>query len=1343
MGDTKAQVMKSEAAPVPVADKRVEPKPEKRSARGMRFPQSSLASPPAAPPPDDSPAPERARGALLMQRSMGNARLVRMLETSPGAADQGSASNEAPAQSPSKLLVGAPGDAYEQQADEVASRVTNRPETHTSGTTQRSGVPGIQARPMVEPRIQRQCTECGGECECGNKIVQLKADTEPRPARLPGAAQNHIESPGRGEALSASVRSRVEPELGEDLSQVQVHKDTTSREAAGALKAKAFTRGDHIFLGQGASAEDAGLMAHEATHSVQQRGDAKVAQRIQRDSEDGWLESIGEGLSNAGGALLEAGQAGVSAVGEGLGSLAGMGRDAILSLLRQISPELADFVERGPLSVIKEKIQDVLGGWMSTLTGGIGLGPAVEGIKSGFTAAFEAVRGAVAGDEKSCASFAGMLNGLFEFAQGIIHNPIAEAAREAITKVHEVFGTIVSTFAETAVEGLKFLWEGISAFAGMVGDWIGTVREAVGYVWDWVAEQLGLSGPEGGVLDWIKEKANAAWQFVKDEIAPAALQGFTEAGRFIYEFSGLKAFHDLLEAGGKFIDAVQWLWAHRNDPDIATRAAEDPEVKDTILPQVLSASKDFGEVINQALDWVSDQAGALVTRLLGLLENISGVPILGLAEGFVDALGERAAELRDWVAETLPQVSTDLKKAVDRIWNTIKPVISVVSLLIIGIANPPLLPIVVSGLLGAALWYLLPDCYKPPIINFLLDLAIEVLSAMPDLPLFGPLWSLLRPGLIGFLEELRDRSDEEKIAVTNKIAKIMLFSGIDFILGFVWGFLKGVWESITDPFVMLWMLGKGLFNVTAWMARMGERFFGEPATATPEQTPSDQELGTRVVEMAHELQPPAVEVRDNFFNAAKEYFSGSEGASFDTLREKLGEAWDDAQTSMEGQGKQLADRAVGAMLAPNAEEVAAASVFKVGEVIGWLAGTLVTEVLIAIFSAGTVTAAKGVMKVVTAIAKVIDKIGDIFGAVFRLIGKLGKGLFKLIKGLGGMFARAGRGAIRTVIDALTTIAQKLIKFADEILARISGRAGREVGEEVAERGAREVGEEAGERGVGEVAEELGERGAREVAEEAGERGAREAGEEAGERGGRDAATEAAEKPAALVEARGIAEVHDAINAPVPVVISNLMALKSRYRWIDTFQARLKPVPGHFSLHMIASDTEVDKDYTPGDIQLGDEVGEGAYKKVYKVDGDETKVVAIPKSNDLGELQEELDLLRQIEAAGGPTINVHGIVDIGGRPGMVMDNYPNAISVKPFGTIDEIDEAFPRLGEQSLDDLRKLKALVSNHEVDDFQVMITEGGRVLIHDPRGFSPRPGGQRVVNTLVDEMIKQAGGG
>ena len=66
-----------------------------------------------------------------------------------------------------------------------------------------------------------------------------------------------------------------------DLSHIRVHNDAASREQARAINAKAFAYGTDIWLGPGQRADDIGLMAHEATHVIQQS--AESFNQIQRD----------------------------------------------------------------------------------------------------------------------------------------------------------------------------------------------------------------------------------------------------------------------------------------------------------------------------------------------------------------------------------------------------------------------------------------------------------------------------------------------------------------------------------------------------------------------------------------------------------------------------------------------------------------------------------------------------------------------------------------------------------------------------------------------------------------------------------------------------------------------------------------------------------------------------------------------------------------------------------------------------------------------------------------------------------------------------------------------------
>jgi hypothetical protein len=89
-------------------------------------------------------------------------------------------------------------------------------------------------------------------------------------AKVSSTTAATIRSPGAGQSLPTGVRRRIEPQLGANLSNVRVHTDASAARAAGSLHARAFTHRNHIFLNRTESSSNLRLMAHEATHVVQQ-----------------------------------------------------------------------------------------------------------------------------------------------------------------------------------------------------------------------------------------------------------------------------------------------------------------------------------------------------------------------------------------------------------------------------------------------------------------------------------------------------------------------------------------------------------------------------------------------------------------------------------------------------------------------------------------------------------------------------------------------------------------------------------------------------------------------------------------------------------------------------------------------------------------------------------------------------------------------------------------------------------------------------------------------------------------------------------------------------------------
>jgi len=169
-----------------------------------------------------------------------------------------------------KLIVKAPGDPYEQEADSISEQVLRMP----------------------EPQLQRACA-CGGTCpKCKAK------QHEPEPERLqtkrlptgetgesvaPPIVHEVLATPGQ--SLDPATRGFMEPRFGHDLSRIRVHADRRAAESARAVEALAYTVGKDVVFGAGQYAphSPAGrkLLAHELTHTLQQGASAAPALRRQ------------------------------------------------------------------------------------------------------------------------------------------------------------------------------------------------------------------------------------------------------------------------------------------------------------------------------------------------------------------------------------------------------------------------------------------------------------------------------------------------------------------------------------------------------------------------------------------------------------------------------------------------------------------------------------------------------------------------------------------------------------------------------------------------------------------------------------------------------------------------------------------------------------------------------------------------------------------------------------------------------------------------------------------------------------------------------------------------------
>lgn len=199
-------------------------------------------------------ATAQASKMTAMQRTVGNARLSRMLGSAP---EQEALTQERQAQRngvPQMLSVSQPDSPSEREAEAVAQRV----------------VAGHKAQPITPvekehaPLAQREATGTATE----------SMDTS--------AATNAVAHKGAGSPVNADLRRSLEPRMGADLGAARVHSDSDANDAASSINARAFTHGSDIFLARGESEHDPKLMAHELTHVVQQTGAGTASPTLNR-----------------------------------------------------------------------------------------------------------------------------------------------------------------------------------------------------------------------------------------------------------------------------------------------------------------------------------------------------------------------------------------------------------------------------------------------------------------------------------------------------------------------------------------------------------------------------------------------------------------------------------------------------------------------------------------------------------------------------------------------------------------------------------------------------------------------------------------------------------------------------------------------------------------------------------------------------------------------------------------------------------------------------------------------------------------------------------------------------
>ncbi len=177
------------------------------------------------------------------------------------------------------LVVGSPGDIYEQEADRVSDEVSNS-RIFSMGHIQQEFISRVDV-PEFLGLVELRGLEISSKDKDGAKRLRISADcrgscTEDGTVS-PSLESRILESKGSGSTLPLFIRKSMELQTGYDFSNVRVKTDSEAAALNKSLGARAFTNGSDIWLGRNESVTDVKLMAHELTHVVQQGAAKRIS----------------------------------------------------------------------------------------------------------------------------------------------------------------------------------------------------------------------------------------------------------------------------------------------------------------------------------------------------------------------------------------------------------------------------------------------------------------------------------------------------------------------------------------------------------------------------------------------------------------------------------------------------------------------------------------------------------------------------------------------------------------------------------------------------------------------------------------------------------------------------------------------------------------------------------------------------------------------------------------------------------------------------------------------------------------------------------------------------------
>ena len=862
------------------------------------------------------------------------------------------------------------------------------------------------------------------------------------------AVANQLANPGTGDALQQNQRLGLERRFGRDFSQVRIHTGPIADKVTGALRAKALTHRQHIWLGHQASITDDRLIAHELTHVAQQgfaptrshrapiglspaartpaHSDAAATSRgsTQRPTAgpsraaaaaatpatvqriDLWDTAV-----NIGGSVVSGVGSAVEFVSEIPGNLASLALSELRPLVRRIAPNFYNFFANGGVSgflnrLVQRGIRSLFSGIMNSIRNVVNL----DNLGRGFDQAREwlsTVTEQFSSD--ACDAVLGAASRVREFFSdtfGPVIDKISSVSCQVKTFLNGIWESIGTPIWDFLRNVGGDIWEGLQGFIRDAGRLIREAREALGGAWDTIKDWLGIEAEEGtseggGLWNWIRDQVSEIGSSIADLVRPIMGPLRDAAGVLLLLVPGGQIFA-VMALWPRLRQAFDWISEVWSDLNLIPRARAF--LTETVFPALMDAAEAVAQALLSQADWLVGTLSSFVGTVASVVDMIPNVllpmrPVITFVLGlFRQVLGFARSGIQ-YVSRNFRSLARRLIRFIGIILDGLVQLISIA-----------LNPFGIVGFLAGTLWRLIPECLKGPFIDFILNTIIGFLRTMPPLPMLGILWPVIKSAMLGFLQTVLDLTLARKVNISNRIALIISGMSPTFVFGFFRGIVLGLWEAITGPITAIAMVFE--------LPTMLQEFLGN--------------LGVRLCELVEQIRCFAAELTTRIFG------------SLDSVLSAIGEFLQEPSRIIELircaiEGILSGARQLGSQIATRLIDLFEGPVDAIGEQLGRVASHFLVQAVITYFTAGAGTAVTSGLSIVRQIATALRTLGRAIRQIVQIVRGLFGRLVGFLRGLASKFGRAVVRGGRSILGRLGGFFRRVARWFGRLLGRM-GRA---------------------------------------------------------------------------------------------------------------------------------------------------------------------------------------------------------------------------------------------------------------------------------------------------------------